>query len=32
MFNEEFKDLGRTAWEDEECFFKMMDIEGTTEV
>ena len=32
MLNDKFKDLGRTAWEDEECFFKLLDIKGTTEV
>ena len=32
MFNDDFKNLGRTSWEDEECFFKMMDKKGTTDV
>ena len=32
MFNDEFKYLGRTNWEDEECFFKMMDKKGTTDL
>ena len=32
MYNDDFKDFCRTAWEDEGVFFKMIDIKGTTDV